>query len=261
LPRQPTLISVEGLRSSDATSLSVITQDLFNQNLVRLAAQTLADLFALSELRDQLPPHMLRDLDAFAKQKVRELRDLPDGPPLAQLLERLEQVPPEAVPARLRRAVLDLAEPQRQCQEAREALDRLSEGWDGVEPEEIRVRNRSVQAIQRPAVPKRLQVPDDSKPRKRAQARKKPSGTPAPTPAARQDQERASWIRQDVLERLDTHGERGLKESVLVAGTRRRSPFPNMLGAEVLAELRQLKKTNEVRNSAGRWIRVKRLGW
>jgi predicted Rossmann fold nucleotide-binding protein DprA/Smf involved in DNA uptake len=99
--------------------------------------------------------------------------------------------------------------------------------------------------------------PTPGKPDKAA----RPAREPRPTPAARQDQARSDWIRQHLLARLDSRREQGLKETVLIAATCHISPYTDLQQAEVLAELRELKRQGAVRQSAGRWVRVRRLGW
>lgn len=251
-------VAVAGLRRSDATSLSIMVQDLLRQNLARLEAGTLADLFALSEAEDQLPKPMVRDLQAFAMQKIRELRDLPDGEPLQEFLKQLEILLPRRVPESLRQAVRELNAGDRLLASTAALVARLEGAWAEATPEDLVIPTRATPAIQRPAVPERLQVPEERSSRPRATSA---GPRPRPTPAAQRDVRRSTWIREDILDRLNAHRERGLKESVILAGARHRSPYADLTDAEIMAELRTLKNSGEIRLSAGRWIRVKRLGW
>jgi len=241
-----------------------MTQDIAYKNLIHLDSGTLADLFALSEMEGQLPGHLLRELDSFARQKTRELWDLPDGLPLQQELDLLAAVDPSRVPVRLRAVVGELRAKGTLEASTQRRIAALQQAWEQIEPDPPRPGSGMNTSVQRPAVPRRLQMPEDKPARSKRGASPSPGrseATGSPTPAARQDQDRSAWIRAHVLQRLDTHRERGLKQSILVAGTRHACPFGEMQGAEVLAELRELKRSGQVRNSAGRWIRVRRLGW
>ncbi len=259
---RPQRIAVPGLRNADPTSLLVMIQDLMNRNIIHLEGGTLADLFSLAELGDTLPRHLLRDLDRFARSKERELKDLPDGSLLEEQLQQLATVPAVHMPHRLRDAVLALRGGRQLESATAGLLEALERSWAEVEPEKATPGEAGSAQVERPAVPKRLRMPDDPSPRRRKRAA---ASTPRPqakaTPAAKLDEGRASWIRQHVLERLEARREQGLKETVLLAATCHNSPYSDMQRAEVLAELRELKREGAVKNSAGRWIRVQRLGW
>ncbi len=256
-------IAVPGLRTADPTSLLVMIQDLMSRNIIHLDGSTLADLFALAELGEALPRHLHRDLDRMVRGKERELRDLPDGQLLQEQLQLLLAVPPAHVSPRLRKAVDDLRGGRPLEAHTTELLDALSLAWEDIEPVPPTPGQAGSAQVERPAVPKRLQMPDDPSPRRRrAAAAKKPKPTASQsTPAAKVDQARSAWIRQHVLERLEARREQGLKETVLLAATCHNSPYNDLQRSEVLAELRELKKEGSVKNSAGRWIRVQRLGW
>ncbi len=256
-------IAVPGLRTADPTSLLVMIQDLMNRNIIHLDGGTLADLFALAELEEALPRHLHRDLDKIVRGKERELRDLPDGVLLQEQLQLLLSVPPTHTPHRLRKAVTELRGGRPLEAHTDQLLDTLLAAWEGVEPQAPTPGQAGSAQVERPAVPKRLQMPDDSNPRRRraaAAAKPKPTASQS-TPAAKQDTGRSAWIRQHVLERLEARREQGLKETVLLAAACHNSPYGDMQRSEVLAELRELKKEGSVKNSAGRWIRVQRLGW
>ena len=68
------------------------------------------------------------------------------------------------------------------------------------------------------------------------------------------DDRREAWIREDATGRLKTWGAKGLKESIVVAGARHRSPYKDLTEAEVLATLRKMKREGHLRFSAGRWM-------
>lgn len=247
---------MDGLRTSDATSLFVLTQDLIGQTLGRLAPETLADLFALAELEDQLPKPMVRDLAAFVRQKTREIQDLPDGDPVLDFLEDLKRLPPRSVPANLRPVVLAIDSRTRLSAEGAELVRDLARAWEATPPAPIRLPTRQVKNIQKAETPVRLQSPSQQE-ETRKSARE---GTPrVRTPTAMKDQRKTEWVRECLADRLAEYGDRGLKEAVLVAGLLHRSPFEDLTDAEILAELRALKREGRVATSAGRWSLLKRV--
>jgi hypothetical protein len=254
LPSRVNQVAVEGLRTTDPASLSVLTQDLLRQPLGRVAPETLADLFALSEASEQLPHSLHRDIGAFCQQKVREMEDLAGGQPMLEFLSGFLTVPGGLVPYSLREAIGGLDEGDNLSNEAAEALNALHQRWEGVHPDQITLPKRPTQSIEHPTPPERLRVPDPiEKPKIAAKASPRPK--PSRTPAAQKDQRRSDWIREDILQRLDEYGERGLKEAVIVAGTLHRSPYKDLTETEIMAELRGLKRESQVSFSAGRWSR------
>jgi len=231
------LVSVEGLRKADADKLHVLTSDVLRTPLVRLDPITLCDLLALSELQDGLGVAFKRDLDGFREQMVRELQDLPDGPGLRDFAILVGEVPPARVPAALRGAVKELMA-DRKDPEALDLLGSLLERWDSVAPEDF------------PPPPK---VEKETKKKRAAAAPKEKAEKKARTPANQVDERRAEWVKNDVLERLQNYGHDGLKEAIVVAGARHRSPWKDLTEKEVLAVLRQMERDGNVRHSAGRW--------
>jgi len=244
------------LRQSDALSLGVLVPDLLRWVLVHFDGATLAGLFALSEGPAGLPGGLRRDLDAFARARERELFDLPDGDALQAVLADLAALPSGAVPARLREAIRRRGRRDGDSPATAALLARLGAAWEAVQPDPVVLPSGPVWGlpVSRPAVPDRLKAPDERT------GRRLTSQVPRP-PAPVRDERRDVWIREEVLDRLDAHREQGLKESVLVAGAVRRSPWPDLEESEVLAVLKVLRQEGEVRATSGRWIRVKRLGW
>jgi hypothetical protein len=261
LPLHTSPIAVPGLRDADPGSLLVLIQDLMSRSLVHLEGGTLADMFALSELGETLPRHLHRDLDAFARRNEREIQDLPDGPPLRTQVAALAEVEPERVPQRLRAAFSSLRSTKQLEPATEQALGSLEQRWAEVPPLPPKLGKKTVAPVEHPAVvPAHLRPPEDEPVRPTIRGTAKPKEA-RPTPAARVDKARSDWIRQRLLARLDDRREQGLKESVLVAATCHGSPYTDLQQAEVLAELRELKRQGAVKNTAGRWIRVRRLGW
>jgi len=250
-------MSVDGLRTSDVTSLFVLTQDLVRQPLGRLSADTLTDLFALSELEDQLPKTLLRDLESFSRQMTREIGDLPLGSPLDEFLREMAAIPGRRVPATLRPVVLALDVRDGLSAEAAELIREMAGRWKDAPPERITLPKKQLKTIQRTEAPLRLQTPDRQEEMRKAAGTERVRSPRAP--AAQRDERRPAWIRECLMDRLDEYGERGLKEAVLLAGLRHRSPFDDLTDAEVLAELRALKRDARVRFAAGRWIRVQKF--
>ena len=70
------------------------------------------------------------------------------------------------------------------------------------------------------------------------------------------DPRRAEWIREDAVTRLNSreYVERGLKESILVAGIRHRSPYKDLTEEEVKAELRKLERERKLKHTGERWL-------
>ena len=252
-PRIPsvTRLHVPRLRASDPLTLGVLVPDLLRRGLAHLEGTAVADLFALSEGPAGVPAHLLRDLDAFARARERELCDMPDGEMLRAVLGDLAVLPAAEAPARLREALRRRGRRDGDSPATAALLARIEAAWAAGAPEAVSLSAPSaLPPVARPAVPDRLKAPDER-------------GAPRPPrpPAPLRDERRDGWVREEVLERLDAHREQGLKESVLVAGALRRSPWEDLEESEVLAVLKALRQEGEVRASAGRWIRVKRLGW
>ena len=235
--------SVGKLRSSDPGTLSVLTQDVLRLPLGQIERGTLADLLALAEVTDQVSAELGKDLRAFSDQMVREVQDLPDGPPLVEFLTELGAVDPERVPDTLREVVRGLQE-DRHFEGIEELFAELEQDWDDNDHVEVTL----------PAIPKAL---DASKATGAGKGRKevvKPKKTATRRRTTVVDERREEWIREDVLSRLGNYGARGLKESIIVAGSRHRSPWDDLTEAEVLATLRKMKRESRVRYSAGRWM-------
>lgn len=235
-------VSVAGLRRADPTTLQVLTQDVLRTPLVRIEIGTLVDLLALSELTNgALPGAMSRELATFQRQMFRELADLPDGLPLAEFAIGLLDLPASDIPSSLRKAIASLA-PTRRDADALAALDRLVAHCDTAEPKPVEL----------PKVPEKTS-PNNAKVTKIAKAAPPPSDRKGRSAEELQAEDlRGKWIEEDVLSRLRGNIS-GLKESVLVGGSRHRAPWRDLTEAEVLKVLRRLSRENRTRFSAGRW--------
>lgn len=247
---QKRMIAIQRLRQSDADTLLVLTQDALRATLTRLDPGTLADLLALSEVENGLPVALSRDLRHFRDQMFREIADLPDSPVLAEFARDLGRVSPAMVPACLRDAVIRLL-PERKNPEASEALQQTVDGWEGVEPKPVLIPVRAA-ATRRaaaataagtaPIIPPKERLPPATAAAKKVK-----------TPVAQVDERRAEWIQEEVISRLDQYMPGGLKESVLIAGARHRSPWKDLSAEEILIVLRRLRRENRLRFLSGRW--------
>jgi hypothetical protein len=251
---QVSRISVDGLRSSDPTVLSVMIQDIINKPIDALSQQTLCDLLALSET-EGLPRSLERELGRFREKMVREYNDIPDGEILLEHLERLARLEPGQVPACWRDAVLERQEVEKRC---KQQLDALGQSFEETPPTPVSVASKPTVHVQRAHRPERRERPTTRRTATRggsATPSRASSAAPrAPrTPVAQRDPRRAEWIREDIMDRLANYGSKGLKQAILVAGACHRSPWDNMGEEEVVAVLRTLAKENRVNFSAGRW--------
>ncbi len=243
MERRKNRMSVGGLRLAEPTTLSVLTQDVLRLPVTQIEPSTLLDLLALAEVPDQLTSALSKELARFREQIYREIEDLPDGEPLAELANELSEISAEQAPQSLRDHLGGLVD-EREHPEAVEALERLMAHWEGTEPK----------AIKLPEPSKAPRVESGSKAKVEKVAAKPKRAKRATTPAPLKDPRREEWVREDAMARLKNYGARGLKEAIVVAGCRHRSPWKDMDKGEVLATLRKLKREGRLRFSAGRWM-------
>jgi hypothetical protein len=226
--------SIAQLRTSDATRLQVLVPEALGMPLGQIEPATLLDLLALSELSAQLSPSLLQDLVKFQKRMFDQITDLPDGPTLANFIGEIQALSAENVPQCLRVHLSEIL-PMRAHPGALTALQALAE----------QLANTPPAAITLPAAPAASSAATSTT------KAKKPRKTRVS--ASQVDPQRAEWIEVDVIDRLQNYGNKGLKESVLVAGALKRASWEDLTSAEVLAVLRRLKRETKVRYSAGRW--------
>jgi hypothetical protein len=243
-------MSIAKLRSSDANTLLVLTQDALSLPLGQIEPATLVDLLALSELQDQLPTALGRDLKNFRTQAFNQITDLPDGAALAGFVSELTELEPASIPQSLREKLAELL-PLRRHSESLQTLQALALRLDGHSPEEITL----------PVAPAKITRATATKSPSRSVGTgiSKKTGKPAKKrvsriTASQVDDRKAEWVEEDVIARLQNYGTRGLKEAILVAGTQHRAPMKDLTIAEILAVMRRLKRESKVRYSAGRWI-------
>ena len=231
--------SVDQLRHSDAATVSALVADLLRLHIGRIDTGCIADLFALADAT--LPSSLSADLKNWATRAARDIVDLPEGDARRQFLAEIAALPPGKVPNRLRAAVKDMASNGSAATIA--TLDALAATWDDDEAENVILPTRPTKTVTgaTAAAPKK------------APAVKKRVGV-AKTPAADVAPRRAAFVRDDALTRLKEYGEKGLKESVFLAGIRHRSPFKDMTDAEVKTELRRLERERRLKHTGERWM-------
>jgi len=218
--------------------IQVLTQDVIRQHIDRIEPVCVADLFALSETR--LPAALAADLTQWAQRAAREILDIPDGETRATFLAEVAEIPSAAVPHVMRRAVLALGPAS--VADTAEMVERLRVAWADVEPETVKVgmpAPKEVEAKKAPAAPRAAAKPRVVK-----------------TPASMVDPRRAEWVRGDAVARLGSreYSERGLKESIFVAGILHRSPYKDLTEEEVKAELRKLERERKLKHTGERWL-------
>ena len=143
------------------------------------------------------------------------------------------------MPQTLREFLAELL-PLRRHPESLEKLQALALRLDGQAPESITLPVESASAV------KATKAAKAAKPAKKKRTTR--------ITASQVDDRKAEWIEEDVISRLQNYGSRGLKEAIIVAGTRHRAPMKDLSEAEILAVMRRLKRESKVRFSAGRWI-------
>jgi hypothetical protein len=234
-------VQIKGLRDADIATLRVLTQDVLALPLNQIDASTFCDLVALSELKEGLPNDLSRELNSFRESRFRELGDLPDGPVLAEWLGTLIAVAAAEIPQAVRDAVTALV-PERTEAESVEALEKATAHAGSVEPAVVSLNEAAEEAsMAEEAVKERTPAKKKKAPAKRKSA------------AAQKDPARAEWIEEYMLTRLVNY-ETGLKEAVLVGGTRFKSPWKDMTDKEIRAVLRRMGREGKVRTTVGRWL-------
>jgi len=230
--------SIANLRTSDKLRLQVLAPEALGLPLGQIEPSTLVDLIALSELTEQLPTALIRDLEKFRNRVFDQITDLPDGPVLANFVSELIALDAELLPQTLREFLADLLD-KRTHADALENLQQLGAQTADTPP----------QVLTLPATPVAPAATKTTKAKKAA-----PKKRTSRISAAQVDERRAEWIEEDVIGRLANYGSRGLKQSIIVAGSRHRASWKDLSEAEVLAVLRRLKRESKVRYSAGRWM-------
>lgn len=238
---------IERLRVSSPAMIQVLIQDVIRQHVDRIEPACVADLFALADAK--LSGALGGDLAQWAARAAREIRDLPAGDVRAAFVAEVAELSPELVPAGLRAAVLGL--PAQADIAAR--IEALRELWDTVAPAPVNLPAAAPKApVQAATVAHGATAAGASR---AASASAPRAPRVVKTPASMVDPRRAEWIREDAVARLTSreYVERGLKESILVAGIRHRSPYKDLTDEEVKAELRKLERERKLKHTGERW--------
>jgi hypothetical protein len=238
VPEQP-------LRGSNITSVEIQTQDLLRKPLGQIAPVNVCDLFALAQASG-LPAGFHKALEEFTDRISQEIAEIPDGSSWAEYVEELQGIPAERVPTSFRALLQREGEPEGRD---RPGCDELLERWSAVEALEFELGEVA------PKIEKRLG------PASPAERSKSKQGASAAKPgAALVDPERSILLKQLILERVSPQLENGLKEVVLIAGTRHRAKerYPDLLPQEIISALKELKEIGQLQYSAGRWKRTSR---
>lgn len=238
-------VQIEALRTSDPATVQVLASDAMRRPLGQLAPTTVVDLFALSEV-DSLPKPLARDLHAFVERITHEVRDTPNGSSWDELLAEFRPIDASRVPVAFR-AVFEAEAEREERDEAGHAGSRaLVEQWSEAEPE--------VLSLPEPA-PKPAPATRSTRSTRSRSTTRRTKRPPKPV-----DEERIRWIQHTVLERLAGYSEAGLAEPILVAGVIHRASdtYDDLTPYEITSVLKDLKKTGQLRLSAGRWRLVSR---
>jgi hypothetical protein len=241
------------LRGSDPTLLHVQLPDLLRRPIGQIAPVNLMDLVELASTPGR-PKEIDAALQRFVDGIARQVADIPHGRSWDQFLQDLEELAPAAVPHRFR-AMLAAETVERPDTTAR--VQRLLEKWATAEPTPFELGTRKARVQRAEMVQPRAPSPEPSSaPREgRARAPRSERAPSAPKPKPITDIDRHQFVVAQALERLGRNPEKGLLETVLVAGVRHaaKERYPDLTPHEVIAILRQLKDANRLRYSAGRW--------
>lgn len=244
------------LRRADPLMLEIRLAEPLRRPIVQLSTPTLLDMVALAAV-ETLPKSLRRALLGFADRVANELADLPPEQ-FGELVRDLESTPAAQVPEPVR--AMFLREIELTAREAwRGRVLAMKEVWDTT-PVEI-----PVPGTYKPVVLKAKVAPigDDMAARRPAAPRaasapRAPAAPKAARPVRLVNEARQQRIVDVVLDRLADHPEGGLREDVLVAGTRHRvkDDYADVTPHEVVTILKGLADAGRVRHSAGRWMRV-----
>lgn len=242
------------LRGSDPTLLHVQLPDLLRRPIGQIAPVNLMDLVELASTEGR-PKDIDAALQRFVDGIARQVADIPHGQSWHQYLQDLEELEPSAVPHRFR-AMLRAETVERPDTTAR--VQRLLDKWATAEPTPFELGTRKARVQRAEMVQPRSPSPEPSSaPREGGRARQPKAERPpsAPKPRPIMDLDRHHFVVSQALERLGRNPEKGLLETVLVAGVRHAAKelYPDLTPHEVVAILRQLKDSNRLRYSAGRW--------
>lgn len=250
------------LRGSDASLLLVQIPEMLRRPIGQVALVNTMDLMQLS-ITEGRPKGIDKQLQTFVGGIGRQVADIPRGRSWEMFVEDLEELEPSLVPHQFRELLR--SESERRA-EIRPRVEALLQRWQEVEPEAFEIGTRHVR-IQKAEMqqPKGPSPEPSAAPRERAPKSSRAGGKSeesgggrTSTPRAKPilDAERHDYVIRQCVERLARcSSDRGLAETVLVAGVRHagREMYPDLTPVEITTILKQLRDANRVRYSAGRW--------
>lgn len=254
---------IQDLRGTDPLTLEIQIGDLVNKPIGALAPANVADLFALSELETQ-PAGIRHRIKPFPGRMAIELADMPAAAFVA-FLEALGACEPSRIPASLRVVLLAETERDGRTEAEKGHVHALAEAWETADPEPFELAGASAgPAVRRaparaPAEPRKARAP-------RAAKGDGASGDAPKKPRVRRDmpdEDRAAWIREQVIERLARTRGGALNQPVLIAAIkhRARERFPDMTPKQITVVMTKLLDDGILRRVATRWSLPSQDAW
>lgn len=260
-------VSLGKLRGQDPITLEVTITEALRRPMSQLDAAALVDLLALAESPDA-PKARRRDLAAFKQRMEHEVGDLPDGHVWNDLIEEIAELEPARVSAETRALFSRVARAEGRLPSSAEALAPLEAAWAEQEPvpfpvggnatkvEKHRVMNQSEPLTNRKGIG--IASKKKKTPRRRSVGTGN-SGAPnrrAAPPNNPIDIDKLEYLVQLCMERLSRYGDKGLGESILMVGVRKKAEgeYPTTSGKDVQAALEHLEGQGKIKKSAGRWM-------
>lgn len=252
----------QNLRGVDAVMLEILAGDLVEKPMGQVAPENVADLFALCD-QPAAPGNLRRRLANYRQRIAIEIGDIPNGAEFQALVADWKRVSGERVPETLRSVwTEECQKPRRSAAERALAADLLA-GWADLEPAPFIISAPKI-APGRPPVQRAAAAPPVERPTRHGSAAAASPATPrvrtvsnpaVPRTVAPDDPEKRRWIREILFERLGAATDKGLLESVLLAGIKHRARelYPNLQPSDVMNVLQIMSQRGEVRVSAGRW--------
>lgn len=266
-------VPAQELRGVEAVLLEVMTSDLIEKPIGQLAAENVADLFALAVCADA-PVGLQKRLPTFLKRIAAEVLDLPNGAEFLAALSTFASLPGARVPDGLRDLWRAEGERPKRTVAERGAIEAALAAWDAEPAEAFAIAKAppitartplGARPASRPVVRNLAMVePTFAPPRHGSAGAARPErasrAAPTPKPRPMDDPARNRWLDAVLLERLSAEGvlERGLAEIVLLGAVkhRAREVYPELTPVQIRERLRALERGEpaRVRFSAGRWI-------
>lgn len=266
-------VPAQELRGVEAVLLEVMTSDLIEKPIGQLAAENVADLFALAVCVDA-PVGLQKRLPTFLKRIAAEVLDLPNGVEFLGALASFAGLPGSRVPDGLRDLWRVEGERPKRTAVERAAIEAALSAWEAEGADPFVIAKPAPPTTRapigerpssRPVVRNLAMVePSFAPPRHGSAGAARPERVPraaaAPRPRPTDDPSRNRWLDAVLTERLSAEGvlERGLAEVVLLGAVkhRARDVYPDLTPVQIRERLKALERGEppRVRFSAGRWI-------